>query len=306
MTSPEDAPRTPPAVGPLEPITVIDDIRAAAARLSPLGRRLLGGDIDRFAARLAALAEENGWTLVGHDDFTAWTEAELGPRDVAVVLDKLAQHSSRMPARCVPVGTHRHLRPDGGLRLELVGLPQDFAETAVGARVSVVDDAAYTGDTLCAVLKLLAGAGAQVERVLVAVSSSRAEQRLSREMGMRTSAFLGRPVRGDVIHARDAYPWLPFSGRAADTLSTAPLSARIAPLLYNGGRWLSHPALMRDRLLRELAVSVVDRLRSFLGREPVASDVTLFGPSVAVPLPGPVEVRPDTPLRTVIEAPSST
>ncbi|MCX0246602.1 hypothetical protein [Streptomyces drozdowiczii] len=285
-----------------EPISLILDIQAAARQLSPFGRELLHDDLEALSRILLDLASSRGWNVVVHERFTSWVTPQLEKYDEVLVLDKLFV----MPVggdgpRYHHVAAHRRLGAGEQLVLDLAGLPDSLTEGGAGVRVAVVDDAMYSGDTLDGVLGRLASYDFAVEQVFVSAATERARQRLERH-GVPVDTYAPEPVRGDVIHAHDVYPWLPHSGRRAEPPGTRMPARRISPLLHRSGAWLTDPALAQAPDLRRIAVSAVDRLSVRLGREPVAADVALLGTHVAVPLPCASDVPDSTPLRQLLAA----
>lgn len=273
-------------------ITLIDDIRAASDYLSPFGQRLLGPDLAHLSKHLRFLAKRHGWDVIDHGDFSAWVWSVVSSQDVIVTLDKLAsplvQVSTDEPRLYYRWTAHRQLAEGGQLALHLASLSSEVAESALEGSVTIIDDAAYTGRTLSAALDQLKTAGIDVPNVLVATCTRRAAERLWSRHGVRLLSFHQDFARGDIIHARDTYPWLPFSGRewVGEKEEKPPHNlpySRIAPLFHDQGRWLSDPNLAQDPLLWDLAASCLESLRRILGRAPIASDLSLLGPHVAVP-----------------------
>jgi hypothetical protein len=225
-----------------------------------------------------------------------------------VVLDKLfTSPFARNRRLWHAASVHRRLLGDGSLDLHVSGLPA--ASLQDGDRMfALVDDATYTGGTLSGVLDKLTSAGIAIRRVLVAVAKERARQQIAVCHSVAVEAYYDQPVDGDVIHARDVYPWLPHSGRASEVVDAShaesppgPASRRrIAPLLHEDGAWLTHPCLAASPVLRELAVSAVYRLRSHLRREPLVSDIGILGRHVAVPLPDPTDRVETEPLKDLV------
>lgn len=282
------------------PLTLLSDIGSAAEQLSPLGRALFAGELGELTRRLQELADRHGWDVIDHIAFRDWAAFRLRSCDVVFVLDKLAlPHLNASNLRHDAVRAHRRLGSDGHLVLELDYVVEECRSRS-GATVAVLDDAAYTGSTLAGVLDVLNGCGTEPRRVLVAATSERARRQVTAR-GVTLEAYSPRPVVGDVIHARDVFPWLPHSGRsAAGALARVP-PRRIAPVLYQDGAWLTHPVLSRDRCLRDLAASALQRLRDYLGREPTVADVALLGADVAVPLIDTTTVVDDTtPIRSLL------
>ncbi|WUS99733.1 phosphoribosyltransferase [Streptomyces sp. NBC_00708] len=286
-----------------EPISLILDVQAAASQLSPLGRELLRDDLEALPRILLDLASARGWNVVDHERFTAWAIPQLEKYDEVLVLDKLfVGPTGGDGPRYHRVAAHRRLGAAGQLVLDLSGLPDTLDAADPGVRVAVVDDAMYSGGTLTGVLDRLASYGFTVDRVFVSAATERARQHLERHSGVPVDAYFPEPVRGDVIHAHDVYPWLPHSGRRAEPPGTRVPARRISPLLHRNGAWLSDPELAQAPALRKVAASAVDRLRDHLGREPVATDVALLGTDVAVPLPSAADVPDSTPLRQLLAA----
>jgi hypothetical protein len=286
-----------------ESISLVLDIQAAAEQLSPLGRELLKDDLEVLARTLQDLASAHGWNVIDHGRFTEWTASRLEKYDEVLVLDKLfVAPSGGDGPRYHRVAAHRRLGAGGQLVLDVSGLPDSLAAGDPAVRVAVVDDAAYSGGTLAGVLDRLATCGFAVDRVFVSATTERARQRLEMQSGVPVDAYFPEPVRGDVIHAHDVYPWLPHSGRRAEPSGTQVPARRIAPLLHRDGAWLSDPALAQAPALRRIAASAVDVFRDHLGREPVAADVALLGRDVAVPLPSAADVPDTTPLRQLLAA----
>ena len=266
---------------------IIDDFHSSARFLNPLGRALLEAPARRLSARVTELAAVCGWPLVDHSAFAAWVESQCELDDPIVVLDKLLFDSSgaKSAGRSYPLRAHRRQGADGSLHLDLGSLPIGLSQRHGVSRVTLVDDAAYTSGTLATVVCCLDRIGVRVHRVLLAVSTLRAEARIRAAGVPDVRVFHPRRATGDVIHARDLCLWCPFSGRAST--SEAPLSPareRIAPLLHLEGAWLTDPRLASDPVLFELVADGIAALGRHLGRNPHPVALSLLGPNVAIPV----------------------
>jgi hypothetical protein len=269
-------------------IIVIGDIASSYRFLNPLGRALLGPAVAKLADRLAELSRECGWDHVDHAAFAIWVAQQVEPGEQVVLLDKLLTQLDDVDHRLGSahlLEAHRRHLVKGGLALALGKIPVDLLDGSGRQEITVVDDAAYTAGTLTAAVAALERVGLRVRRVLLGASTARADLRI-RACGVEElEIFHRRRAIGDIIHARDVCPWLPFSGREpAPTSGQPPSGARIAPLLHQDGGWLADPRLARDWSILDIVTAGMVTVGRHLGRDPLPEDLRLLGPHVAVPV----------------------
>jgi hypothetical protein len=277
-------------------IVVIDDVAAAIAWLSTLGRAVVSPPaqiVREIAVRELAAA---GCIIVPHGDFVEWVSRQLDQSVKWFVLDPLIQ------AELLPCDARRwHLTRvmrDGGHSHAHQGRPDsEFA----GCECGIVDDAAHTGGTLLTALAHLTERGAVLDDVLVCSASESARLAVRRAFPDIAWAQL---IRGDhdVLHLRDICPFLPFSGRrvvdkphvavASGTVEVRVPADGFADALWRG---LIGRSKLRDGIIRARS-EVPKRFATQLGRQPLVDDLPLLGAQVPLPLYRPQTAQSGLPL----------
>lgn len=279
---------------------LMDDLDEAAAHFSPLGRMLFRELLPDLRRSLHRHIGDYGWQMLRYAPFVAWSAA-LVKDSVTLVADKLYP-ISQLAGSVVCVDAHRWWVPQ---TLERRVQIQAKAPGLWHAGPTVViDDAAWSGDTLRNLCRYVQAEGGVVTDIFVAAASPGAAEKL-RTTGTRISAFARVPADFDILHARDFFPWLPFSGRRVQSKSAefaAGVDLRLAPLFYNAGAWLQlspQSPCWRDAI--DLAFDFLWRFETHLGRPALVQDLPLLGSAIALPISSPVwverKVAQNSPLR---------
>jgi hypothetical protein len=270
----------------LSPALLIDDLDESAARLSPLGRDLMKDDIVGLRRILVEHARLSGWQVLFYSSFVDWSTRLSG--DAVVLLADKLYPKDRLHGQVIEVDVHRDWL-DTVAEREVSLQTSPFLELPTG-RITVIDDAAYSGETLRNLCRHANGAGGTVDHVIIAARSARAEN-VFRSENVKVSALATVPADWDILHARDFSPWLPLSGRRLGARSKTiecDFALRLAPLFYNRGAWLqlSETETCYGRLT-DLAIGLIDRLEMYLGRSAMTQDVKLLGREVSLPMASP-------------------
>jgi hypothetical protein len=288
---------------------VIDDVEVCASLLSPLGRDLLLPLTLQVHQEIIREFRAEKWPIVSYNAFIDWASKLRNETAVWLVVDKLFPTQS-IHAPAVKVDMHRsyvHLASDvNELKLETEMLDRHIG---VGMPVVILDDATYTGSTLRCILAAVKRAGGSVERIVVCVGRPAVAEECWAETVAFSCQHLTRNGQ-DILHFRDFFPWLPFSGRRIGGRSDLAckddrlLSCRLAPITYQNGAWLhlSPDKKMHGVLLwaRREFFSIMDKY--FHGRACV-EDLLRLGIGVGVPLSQPGQmVSQNTPLAELLKA----
>jgi len=257
---------------------IIDDLEVALSRLSTLGQEILRPHITQIQAAAYRFIERHAWQVVRYASFARWVEEQTHPSNKHwLVLDPLFVAGANS-GQFVRVRTSRQR----DLSIPPIRLTEDSILLLRDAGAGIIDDAASSGRTIESALKTLSLIGVTVSTVLVCASSRAAQERVRRlAPNVRWSPF----VMGDweVIHLRDGFPLLPFSGRHGDQAQVEigksdPLQVRISSAHAHANPW---GILQRDReiasTIQNAALAIVDGLAAFLGRPPRVADLRFFG-----------------------------
>jgi len=291
---------------------LLDDTKHAMAHLSPLGRRLMTPIIGGLREELLAFANREKWTIIPYCRFVNWIHQFLPDGQLWFVVDKLFPLKA-VPSQAVTLDVHRAYSArgadplDASLTLEIEGPLEIIGH---GTPITVLDDAAYTGSTVCSLLHMITQRGGVVKRVALCVARPKAVwecQRLGASVDCQHMAGSGQ----DILHLRDFFPWLPFSGRRIKRRRSAPvhsngspaLDSRLAPTKFAHGAWL-HLTGSREvlRLIDNAARLFVVAMDEHLGRSSRVADLALLGDGVALPLRSVSEsVDEHTPLQKLVD-----
>ena len=268
-------------------VALIDDLDQAMDGLSPLGIMLLRDSVARLRVLLNRHAMSSGWYVLPYEAFIAWSQRLIADEPV-LVADKLYPEASL----CGPVfkvSTHRHWIEETATREAATSV--HVIPALQNLRLTILDDAAYTGTTLENLFCLAIRSGAIPVRVVTAAVSIRCKQALTAS-AVKIEALITVPDSCDIMHARDFFPWLPYSGRrilntsVPDTTSERP---RLSPLFYRDGLWLELAGHRTGDQLRALSLDVLIKFETYLGRRATVADTGLLGQEVAVPIASPAK-----------------
>jgi hypothetical protein len=277
---------------------LIDDTQSALAHLTPFGREIvtpIAGQVQRTMVLAAGL---RGWRIIEHGRFVEWAEDQVDQDYLWLVLDPLL-HPERLGVEAIPLHLSRKL--SNGILTINSSLADDLARRVRGREVGLIDDAAWSGQTLLYASELVAAAGGIVSDVVVAAAGAEARARL------HASVSWVQYYRGSctVMHLRDACPLFPYSGRrlaGADVQSGGTrLEGAVSMLASRNGPWAD---IARDnfaaRELRAAWARGFAKMSSILDRQPLVSDLPRLGSAVRVPLHRSTEYSPETPLSMLI------
>lgn len=265
---------------------LIDDLDETAAHLSSLGRLLLRDILLNLRRTVGRHASSNGWRVMSYSSFVDWS-VPFTDASRTLVADKLYP-MSKLCGPAVRVDAHRYWVGEAAERE--VSLQDEPIEMPYQCPVVLIDDAAWSGDTLRSLCRRVNAAGGKVTHIIVGAASPGAAELLG-TTGARISVLAKVPPDFDILHARDFCPWLPYSGRRvrseAGILATG-VDVRIAPLFYHAGAWLQlTPDCTCWREAIELAFEFISRFEAHLGRRALAQDLALLGPQVPLPIRSP-------------------
>lgn len=279
---------------------VIDDGEASLSRLNELGKTVVAPSLMALHDAIMGIAVRRSLTVVSHSSFVSWVkeQSQDGP---SIVLDPLFPEEV-LGSQDVIVRIRRTGGSDFRIDPEMPG--HDLRLFA--RNQSVVDDAAFSGTTLCHLASAIEGANGSIKRFITCAASWRARERLSSRCPGLAWVNL---IEGncEVLHLRDICPCLPFAGRPsrdADVLMTAmgPVRITLAPFLVPRTVW---GQLGRQAEIWDVYISAVrDLVRRFseaIGRSATLADMPLLGPNLGFPVFPRTEVDPMTHLQTLIE-----
>src|SRR6185437_8500026 len=281
---------------------VIDDVHAASLRLSDLGKIVAGPTAEILRELILSWAASRGWEVISYGRFASWARTEMSPDSSWYVADPLYPPT--------PVSPHIHIirtrRAGGASAWLLTNVTAALKAHPLAQEASILDDAAFSGTTLCSLVEAIQSLGLRVRAVMLAASSRSAHERVMR---LSSNASWATYIDGycKAIHLRDICPCLPFAGHASrdrDCLMTEAGVVRIVlpAFLAAGSVWeqLGHDRNTR----REFVSAVAGFVESFsheIGRPARLSDVPLLGAEIGFPVFPKFEVTADTPLDRLIE-----
>jgi hypothetical protein len=139
--------------------------------------------------------------------------------------------------------------------------------------IVLVDDVIFSGNQMSSVIRKLAKAGVQVNRVLSGVSVGMGERRL-RKIGVECSSVCFFPEVTDEICQRDLLPGIPRSGRTVAGAGNVGMPY-ILPF-GNPGKWASIPKAHQEKFSRQctgLAIDLFEGIEKASGRPVLCSDL---------------------------------
>ena len=257
---------------------VIDDVEAALATLTELGKTVLTEPSKQVRAAVLAYATRRGWLSVSHGSFMEWALSVLAQSEIPwVVLDPL------IPLGSLPVHAfgHRVSRVHSNGQMHIAHRGADLSGRASSASVGILDDVASSGGTLAHVVESVVRSGGRVDRIALCASSRRAQDIF---WAARRDLFVPGDCRA--IHLRDGCPHLAFSGRSTGEsvlvgADSAKVELRMPTNLVLGNLWqvlaMDSPIAEAQKAAR---TDVIRNLRAAIGREPVIADLLLLGKNV--------------------------
>lgn len=288
---------------------VIDDIEICANSLSPLGRELLLPLTLDCHKEITGEFRAQDWPVVAYKHFIEWA-SDIGKNPATwLVIDKLFPIDS-IHGRAVKIDMHRSYigLSSGASELKLeIELPDGHILS--GTSVAILDDASYTGGTLKCIEAAVNKAGAFVDKIVVCACRPAVAEQYWAENVAFSCQHLTRKGQ-DILHFRDFFPWLPFSGRRISSRAdlvcrqSRSLPCRLAPITFHNGAWLHLTSDMKmygvALSARKEFVSIMDK--HFHGTARV-EDLLSVGTGVGVPLSrAEAIVRWNTPLAQVFES----
>jgi hypothetical protein len=283
---------------------IIDDVDAALATMSDLGRSVVKAGADAVRNAVRAFAARRGWMIVSHSAYVTWALDAMN-KDLRpwITLDPL-----------FPIGR------DGLTRLRLSRefdtsssiltkgfvhvTDRPFAGQSRSA-FGVVDDAAASGRTLRFVSRLLSDEKSTLARVLVCASTREAREGLRASTpGLQWAEY----IHGDwrICHLRDGCPHLPFSGRPTGTipgdLNSRPIEARVIPTQVAGNLWqvLALDAGVRSAI-KDARAQVVQNLSHIAGEPARVRHLHQLGEAVPALVNPNHATTQDTVLESLLE-----
>jgi hypothetical protein len=278
---------------------LIDDVDAALARLSTIGRSVLIDGAQAVRAAVRDYARRRGWTVITHESYVAWIRnlfQNLPP--TRLVLDPL------FPIRDdeISLKTVRLSRRANQAQIIHVSVPADLLPS--GSDLCIVDDVASSGRTVCYLANYIMQTGSRVTHVAVCASSREARNNAARAM-RNVLWYDYAPGDWRAIHMRDGCPHLPFSGRPVGKsipLEGCEIQMRVMPNTIAGNLWqvlwLDQPIRDAVNLARQNAVR---GLSSALGRPALVADLALLGTQAGAVISNGREPTQDTRLDALLD-----
>lgn len=258
------------------PCVLIDDLESAMALWSNRWRGILGERLLAQAESLRQILAEQGWWILSYEQFPKWLRDQAAfPR---VSLDNLLP-----PHRVVAptIALHRGDNGRGGLETMLGAMVG--VETLRGATVTLVDDACYTGGTLVAAVEALKRLNINVAQAQVLISKLSILKVCPSAPPLTIRTLHVAPPGWDIIHFRDFFHLLPFSGRSPNP--PTPGNHRLLGICHRAGAMLGlqeSPDLRRVVLRANLAL--LDALLAADGEEAIGREVAESEGRLAFPL----------------------
>lgn len=277
---------------------VLHDVKAACSHLTELGRDVIPKAVAPIANRLVILAALQGWSILRHEEYSAWVHRTLPPDILWLVLDPLLT----LEPDCGPSLTVRASRvaTAAGWKID-TSLPEKITEAISGRTVGLIDDVASSGGTLKWIAARVAECGGRLRAVRVGIARDEARTALMSEVhGVDWRSMVSGDCDG--VHLRDACPFVPFSGRRLLDFGPIPtpsgrVDLRVPLMAFRGGPW---QILNADRGIQMATVEarrqVVGQLARALGRAPTVADVPMLGAFATVTVPKPRRLSATTPL----------
>lgn len=254
---------------------MIDDAEAALSHVERQYAQLMAPAIAELRQLMSEHFETIGGQVALYDDYAKWVAARSLDASVLLSLDRLMQ-PPRGPAGLLALDVHRYW---DGAGLSIQARISGELSACGAQKIILIDDAVYTGSTLEAAYRALSQLGLDVAAILIGFAKPGV---LQSWQGRGALAFQN-VEHGDILHLRDYFPLLPFSGRSTIHHGGR---YRVAPLLARNGADLhleDHPEL-RGRLV-ELCRDCMRDLAREMGKGALeVADLALISPHIALPL----------------------
>ena len=283
-------------------VAIIDDFEAACNRLTPLGRYIIGNACLPVREAVLSYARRTSVRIFSHCGFQAWATELLQDRNWYSLDPFLAaaHHAGKFRS----IRTSRVLMSGAWVvDTSTISIGDDGVERGP---ISLIDDAAVSGNTLLEVIALLLDRGAtSVERIALCAATKQAAMRIASELPtVKLENF--NPGSYLSVHMRDACPYMPFSGRpspAHEPVRTVvgTMGVRMPTMSLKGpGPW--QPIFSDFTVLHSVIqarVRVNEDLSRHLGRPATVEDLTSLGADVVIPAYPRHVLRPDTELSAI-------
>lgn len=267
-------------------VAIIDDFDAACERLTPLGRYIIGNACLPVRDAVINYAQEHHVRIVDHSTFKEWA-IDITKTGTWYSLDPFLSrdHVPRLNVRSIRVS---RVMLDGNWVVDAEGMR--INDTVEGSSVSLLDDAAASGNTLLKMATLLLERGAaNIERIALCASMQNAATRIAQQLpGARMDQFVSGSFM--CVHMRDACPYLPFSGRPSFAhepvrVTNGIISPRMPTMTLKGpGPW--QPFFSDFAVLHAVVqarVRVHQDLSKHLNRPARVEDLSSLGSDVVIP-----------------------
>lgn len=262
----------------------IDDVEAACAHLSPLGRRVVQDGALAVRSAIISVVRERGWRVVNYGTFRAWCRDKENDFKTWVALDPMFAGTEN--PHIVPLRLSRVLHGDVWRIEEQEGFAHGLT---IGKGVVLVDDVAASGMTIRHAVVMLRERSIAVEEIVLCAATSVARKHLASECpGIKlTCCFEDEGLAA--IHLRDACPYLPFSGRPSKQhpdveTSNGRVPIRIPSTTIRQGLW---PHVFGDYRALVATVNARSRVAALLshelGRDATVGDLRLLGRDIPLP-----------------------
>jgi len=273
---------------------VIDDVDAALAAMTPLGRAVSAAAAESVRTVILDFAERRGWRTVRYETFMNWAQRIVVARTTLqwLVLDPLfVIHNGSRHVERFRIGRI------AGTNSFACGADQVPSRTATTA---ILDDAAASGSTLRFVASRVRATGGRVAQVVLCASTREAK----RNAGLAPHAGWTDFLPGDwqILHLRDGCAHLPFAGRRAPMQDEAlGVDVRLPALSAGGSIWQSLGLIPSIRAaIVNARRFVLDRIEAELGRPAIVDDLRLLGDRVPCHIMVGQEVSAHTPLNSLL------
>lgn len=250
--------------------------------MTAFGRSIIDGPSQGIRSAVLRFAARRGWETIPYSAYAAWGREQLSVDDGHwTVLDPLFTCPAA-GGRIVSVRLSRQFGSDNRiLNGGIAGALEPRSEP-----YGLLDDAASSGRTLRHAVRLLAGAGKIVARILLCASSRNAQDFVRASVPkVRWREFL--PGDWRVIHLRDGCAHLPFAGRPTDQPSFRAADGSVTDVRVLSSEVLANPwrVLALDSAIRDAMIfarrEVERKLTESLGRPARAADLHLLGRHVS-------------------------
>lgn len=215
------------------PAILIDDLDRAMMLWPEEWRRRLGPTVIAAADEIRAALANDGWGFCGYEDYLQWLRQHL--HGFAVIsLDKL------MPEIAGPAFASFELTRSAGCGKQLPYVVGHIrGSIPSGKRVVLVDDALYSGGSVEMAANELSRIGITVTHVFVGVAKFPNRGQRFFPINIPVSAMKIAPPEYDIVHFRDFFALLPFSGREIASAAQSTSKYRYAAALHRNGYMLA-------------------------------------------------------------------